>query len=55
MMHADRISQKRVKSVDEDYQDWVDKYGQEGANSIRKAVDENVEHYEYLKQFAIQV
>jgi len=32
----------------------VDKYGKDGAEVIRKTVEENVEHYEYLKEFAIR-
>lgn len=44
-----------MKSVDEDYADWTEKYGKKGADIIRQAVAENLEHYEYLKQFAIKV
>ena len=35
--------------------EWTEKYGEEGAKLIKKTVDENVEHYEYLKQFAIKI
>ena len=35
--------------------EWVKKYGEEGAEVIRRHVDVNVPHYEYLKQFAIRV
>ena len=49
------LQQHRSKSVDESYLDWTEKYGKEGANIIRKAVDENIEHYEYLKQFCVKV
>jgi len=37
------------------YQGWVEHYGEEAAKVIKKTVDENVEHYEYLKQFAIKI
>lgn len=36
-------------------QDWIEKYGEEGQKIIRECVNENVAHYEYLKQFAIKV
>jgi hypothetical protein len=35
--------------------EWTEKFGSEAAQVIKKAVDDNVEHYEYLKQFALQV
>lgn len=37
------------------YSEWVEKYGQEAADKIKKVVDDNVETYEYLKQYAIKV
>jgi thiaminase len=50
------VGQKKVpKSDHELYQGWVEKYGEEAAKVIKKTVDENVEHYEHLKQFAIKV
>jgi len=36
------------------YVDWVEKYGQEAADMMKKTVDDNVETYEYLKQYAIK-
>ena len=36
------------------YQEWNEKYGKEAADMIKKTVDDNVETYEYLKQFAIK-
>lgn len=35
-------------------QEWTDKFGAEAQKVIRKTVDENIPHYEYLKQFAIK-
>lgn len=35
--------------------EWVEKYGEKGAKQIKQCVDENVEHYEYLAQFAVKV
>jgi hypothetical protein len=37
------------------YKEWVEKYGEEAAKVIKKTVEDNVEHYEYLKQFALKV
>jgi hypothetical protein len=45
---------KAVKSDEELYAEWVGKYGKEGADLIKKTVDDNVADYEYLKQFAIK-
>ena len=36
-------------------QDWKKKYGEEAQKTIRKCVDANIPHYEYLKSFAISV
>lgn len=48
--------QKKAPKTDEQLmQEWTEKYGAEGAKVIKQTVDENVEHYEYLKQFAIKV
>lgn len=50
-----RYVQKRTPKSDEElYADWVEKYGQEAADVIKKTVDDNVATYEYLKQFAIK-
>jgi hypothetical protein len=48
--------QKKVPKSDEQlFAEWTEKYGEEGAKSIRDTVAANVDHYEYLKQFAIKV
>ena len=50
------ITQKKAQTTDEqDDTSWKKKYGEESAKIIRETVDENIEHYEYLKQFAIKV
>ncbi|KAL8771023.1 MAG: hypothetical protein Q9209_003442 [Squamulea sp. 1 TL-2023] len=46
---------KKVKSVEDEDSEWVEKYGEKGAKVIRETVNANIEDYEYLKQFAIQV
>ncbi|TKA26599.1 hypothetical protein B0A50_04707 [Salinomyces thailandicus] len=49
-----RAHKQKPKSTDEFYAEWVDKYGQEGADVIRRTAEANVEAYEYLKGFAIR-
>ena len=44
---------KKAKSIDEEDREWLEKFGTEGARVIRQTVDENIEDYEYLKQFAL--
>ncbi|PVI04767.1 hypothetical protein DM02DRAFT_611148 [Periconia macrospinosa] len=50
-----RTHKKTPKSEDELLKEWTEKYGAEGAKIINDSVKENVEHYEYLKQFAIKL
>ncbi|KAF2103685.1 hypothetical protein NA57DRAFT_30640 [Rhizodiscina lignyota] len=50
-----REHKKKPKSDDQLYQEWTEKFGEEAAKTIRQTVEENVPHYEYLKQFAIKV
>jgi len=49
-----RVS-KKEKSEEEEYKEWVEKFGKEGADVIKKTVEKNVADYEYLKQFKVQV
>jgi len=49
-----RAQKKIPKPEKEMYAEWVSKYGEEGAKLIKQTVDENVHHYEYLKQFAVK-
>ena len=46
---------KAQKTKEQEDAEWKEKYGEDGAKFIRETVDENVEHYEYLRQFAIKV
>lgn len=46
---------KAQKTNEQEDAEWKEKYGEAGAKLIRETVDENVEHYEYLKEFAIKV
>jgi len=46
---------KVVKTAEEEYASWVEKYGEEGARIIKKAADENLKDYEYLKQFKMNI
>ncbi|KAH9870003.1 hypothetical protein J1614_006924 [Plenodomus biglobosus] len=50
-----RTHKKVPKSDEELFKEWTEKYGEEAAKVIRDTVAENLEHYEYLKQFAIKV
>ncbi|KAI8932699.1 hypothetical protein NX059_010191 [Plenodomus lindquistii] len=50
-----RTHKKTPKSDEALFEEWTEKYGEEAAKVIRDTVAENVEHYEYLKQFAIKV
>jgi len=36
------------------YKEWTEKYGKDAADVIQKTVADNVETYEYLKQYAIK-
>ena len=48
--------QKKAEKSDKQlYQEWVEKYGEEGAKVIKQTVEDNVADYEYLKQFAVKV
>lgn len=44
-----------VKTEEEFDAEWKKKYGPEAAAVIRKAVDDNMADYLYLKQFAVKV
>jgi len=50
-----RTHKKAEKSNEQLFAEWTEKYGEEGAKTIRDTVAANVEHYEYLKQFALKV
>lgn len=48
-----RLHKHKPKSDEQLYAEWIEKYGQEAADVIKKTVDANVKDYEYLKQFCI--
>jgi len=53
---ADLLLQKKQPKTDEEmFAEWVEKYGKEAAKTIKQTVDDNVETYEYLKQYAIKL
>ncbi|MCJ1400656.1 hypothetical protein MMC11_003864 [Xylographa trunciseda] len=45
---------KHYGSMEEEYEKWRSKYGDEGARKIREVVDASIADYEYLKQFALK-
>jgi hypothetical protein len=49
------LQKKAPKSDAQLLKEWTEKYGEEAAKVIKKTVEDNVQHYEYLKQFAIKV
>lgn len=49
------LVQQKINSVEAENAEWRDKYGADAAKMIRTVVDENIPHYEYLKQFALKV
>ncbi|CAK1362223.1 hypothetical protein CB0940_02497 [Cercospora beticola] len=49
-----RAHKHKPKSEEQLYAEWVEKFGQEAADLIKKTVDANVADYEYLKQFAVK-
>lgn len=46
---------QKAKSVEQEDEEWKEKYGAAGAKVIRETVEANVADYEYLKSFAIKV
>ncbi|KAI8626835.1 hypothetical protein F5Y19DRAFT_191100 [Xylariaceae sp. FL1651] len=44
----------KTRTLEADVAEWTRKYGKEGAAIIQMNVEENMEHYLYLKQFAIK-
>lgn len=49
-----RQHKKKVKSDEELHKEWIEKFGKEAADMILQTVQDNVETYEYLKQYAIK-
>ncbi|EWC44445.1 hypothetical protein DRE_06813 [Drechslerella stenobrocha 248] len=46
---------KKTQGPAEEREGWVQKYGEEGARVIEKTAQENMEDYEYLKQFKVTI
>lgn len=41
--------------MEEENEEWTQKYGEAAAKMIRETVDRNIPDYEYLKSFALNV
>lgn len=53
---ANMCAQKRAPKTEEQWDaEWLEKYGPEGAALIRTTVDQTIDDYLYLKQFAMKV
>ncbi|PTB36448.1 uncharacterized protein TrAFT101_010333 [Trichoderma asperellum] len=50
-----RSHAQKTSTVESENREWLEKYGPEAQKLIRQTVDENIPHYEYLKQFCISV
>ena len=53
-VETDTDSQQKESTVESENEDWTNKYGADAAKAIRSTVDENIPHYEYLRQFRIK-
>ena len=49
-----RTHAQKESTVESENEDWTNKYGADAAKAIRSTVDENIPHYEYLRQFRIK-
>ncbi|KAK6540115.1 hypothetical protein TWF694_008939 [Orbilia ellipsospora] len=49
------ISQKKIRTREEERQEWLEKYGEEAVDIIQRTVDENMKDYEFLRQFRITI
>ena len=54
-MLTGRLQKKAPKTDEELHREWTDKFGAEAADVIKRTVEANVPHYEYLKKFALKV
>lgn len=50
-----RKTKKKLKSDEENFKEWKEKYGEEGAKLIQTTVRENIPDYEWMRQFRIVV
>ncbi|KAK8089408.1 hypothetical protein PG997_004369 [Apiospora hydei] len=51
---APRTKAHKTVTEESENNEWREKYGEEGMKIIRESVNENIPHYEYLKQFAMK-
>jgi hypothetical protein len=51
---ADGEKKKAAKTEEQWDSEWKEKYGEEAAKVIRQTVDENMDDFLYLKQFALK-
>ncbi|KAL2262634.1 hypothetical protein VTK26DRAFT_614 [Humicola hyalothermophila] len=50
-----RSGGRKTLTVEEEDEEWRQKYGEEGQRVIRECVNANIPAYEYLKQFALKI
>ncbi|KAL5083712.1 hypothetical protein Trisim1_000981 [Trichoderma cf. simile WF8] len=50
-----RSHAQKTSTIESENKEWAEKYGPEAQKVIRQTVDDNIPHYEYLKQFCITV
>jgi len=50
-----RTHAKKIATPETENKQWAERFGEDASKLIRKLVDENIPHYEYLKQFAVKV
>ncbi|KAK6506159.1 hypothetical protein TWF506_011080 [Arthrobotrys conoides] len=48
-------TKKKVRTREEEMEEWVEKYGEEAAGVIGRTADENMEDYEFLRRFRVVV
>lgn len=45
---------KEELTIEDDYDNWTKEFGVDGADLVRKTVEDSLEDYNYLKQFALK-
>ncbi|KAI6778418.1 uncharacterized protein J7T54_000807 [Emericellopsis cladophorae] len=48
-----RAHAQKASTVESENAEWTEKFGADAAKAIRRTVDANIPHYEYLKQFKL--
>ncbi|KAF3913257.1 hypothetical protein AA313_de0209268 [Arthrobotrys entomopaga] len=46
---------KKIRTREEERQEWLEKYDEEAVDIIQKTVDENTKDYEFLRQFRMTI